>query len=118
MHKIELRLVVSFFDSKKKERVFVSSSDEIFTSIKIELSNDNYSIDYIIDNFIRSITKIDSLFYFFPILLNVDKTIDLVTINYALLLPVDTDINSDNYYVINKNIAIIDPLVRKAIAYV
>lgn len=118
MYTVELKLVISFFNSQKKERVFVSSTDQLFTAISLELPNNNYSIDYTIDNFIRSIAKIDSKFYFLPMFLNIDKTPDLISINYAILLPVDTEISLNDYYIVNKNIAIIDTLVRKAIAYV
>lgn len=118
MYKVEISLIISSFHFEKKDRVFVSSNKDIFSPPKLTMQNNNFTISYLIDNFIRSIVKTDPKFQFLPILLDVDKSIDIFNIYYAIMLSIDTQLNSEDHYLISKNIAIIDPIVRRALSYV
>lgn len=113
----QLNLVASYFSVSNKERFFLSKSENFFDVPFTNLIGDNRTISNYLDDIIYNITTIPKSEHYLYNLLSVVKIENIVNINYSVLLP-DKIQTRTNIYAIKSNLAMIDPLVRKAMAYV
>lgn len=113
----KLNLVVSYFDLSNRERVFLSKSIDYFIPLSVYMQPDEKIISQYLDDIIYSTTDIPETEHYLYNLLSLVKDGDTLNINYATLLPDTIKVKSDTYCIKN-NIAMLDPLVRKAMIYV
>lgn len=125
MPDVRCNLVVSLYLKDKNNRYFVSSTDDHYTSLSffLDLNKDisftsmeehlnTFLYNHIEQNTITSLAKYVPYYN----LLGVKINGSILDINYATMLPMDTKMK--NAFLISPNLAIIDPTVRKAMAYV
>jgi len=118
MLETHLNLVVSIYNIDKRERMFLSTDKEYFVCPKIEILEDTNNINSILLSLINDCVIIKNNYFPLFQLLSVNKDNSQLSINYATMLPSDTTIRLDKAYLISYNISVIDPIVRKALAYV
>jgi hypothetical protein len=114
---IKLNLVASYYDTKNRERVFLSSSSEYFDVLSVNIIEDNKNIVSYLDEILYTRTNTPRSEHYLYNLLSVVKVESTVNINYCVLLPDSIKTNQDTY-IIKSPVATIDPLVRKAMSYV
>jgi len=120
MHNITLNLVVSVFNTEKQDRLFISSISDYYVplSMKIDDSHISYSFHDILDSIICTHTNLKPTYKLSYNLISLKKKELDIDINYAVMLPIDTTIKGSLCHLLSYNIAVVSPLVRKAMAYV
>ena len=117
MFDVYLYLIMSTFCTKNNTRFFLSLNDQYFETPSFALTKNGLSVTEELSLFVKRYYDIDEpLFYH---LLKVEKT-SIINLYYSTLLPIDISLKQDNQsiYLINSNIAVVDPMVRKAMIYV
>lgn len=110
-------IVPIIIDTKKLERLFISSQDKFYHPIIVnstECINCNTILSCISLDLKKYILNIETQLLQYKIL-SCTKTDSVISINYAVIIPDSVEIK--NCYIKNHNIAILHPLVRKALAY-
>ena len=120
MHNITINLVASVFYTDKQDRLFISSVADYYVPLSMLLDNNHkaYSLNDCLDSMIFKHANINSKYKLSYNLLSLKKQELDLNINYATMLPIDTEIKDGLSYLSSYNIAVINPLVRKAMAYV
>lgn len=119
MFDIKLNLVASIFYTEKNNRLFLSTEEKYYSVpyIALDKDRDQQGIDKCLNTFIYTYApEIKDNYCPYYHLIGVKKNINLIEISYATMLPIDTKITS--MFLVGYNLAIIDPLVRKAMSYV
>lgn len=114
MLEVIINFVISVYYTDKQTRFFLSSNKDFFVCPQIRINGDALTMDNYLNNFIQKYTN--EQFAIHHRLLSIKKEYNTITINYSTMLPIDTKVNDID--LISYNVAIIDPLVRKAINYV
>jgi len=116
MYKLIIQVVLSKWNSHTNTKQFFSSNGKSFEPLS-EIFQDNKSdIDHLIDSVIYKYTSLPQNYKNFYHLVKLSKTEDTLCAIYATMVPEDTE--AKDCFLINYNIAIINPLIRKVVNYV
>lgn len=110
-------IVPIIINTKTLERFFLSSQENFYHPIIVESIQciDSDSImDCISLGLKKYILNIETKLLQYKIL-SATKTDNIISINYAIILP--DSVETENCYIKPYNIAILNPLVRKAMSY-
>jgi hypothetical protein len=120
MHNITLNLVVSVFSTEKQDRLFLSSISDYYVPLSMTIDNShiNDSLNDCLDKIILSHTNIKPGYQLSYNLLSLKKKELDIDINYAVMLPINTEIKGGGVHLLSYNIAVVNPLARKAMAHV
>lgn len=115
MYKTNICLFISSFDLKKNERVILSTTEEKYVPLSIELQDYHKTVHDALKELFESVVEMDFQ-WTNAILVDVVKETDSVNIHYACLIPPDTVIKQHSY--ISTHLAIINRIARKSLSYV
>jgi|688.fasta_scaffold165387_3 hypothetical protein len=110
-------IIPIIIDTKKLERLFISSQEKFYYPIIIDCTEcvDCDTVTNCISLCLKKyITNIETQLLQYRIL-SCTKTDSVISINYAVVVP--DSIELKNCYIKNYNISVLHPLVRKALAY-
>ena len=98
--------------------MFLSSNRDYFVCPKIIVQEDTTNINTLLMSLVNDCVVIKNNYRPLFQLLSVNKNNNELNINYATMVPSDTEIKLDKAYLTSYNIAVIDTTVRKALSYV
>jgi hypothetical protein len=115
MFNISIELYVLSFDFEKNERCFVSTDSNVYLPLQKEIEHNSLSIE---DNLAELFEKHIQLGFGWVkhIIIGVTKLDENINMCYACSIPPGTPLI--NSYYKSSNVAIINPLARKALLYV
>jgi hypothetical protein len=125
MPEIKCNLVAAIYIKDKSNRYFVSSTDGHYTPLSFflnldkdtdSLTLDDHLTNFLYDHIEKNITTSPERYAPYYNLLGVKKNGSILEINYTTILPADTKVK--NAFLISPNLAVINPVARKAMAYV
>jgi len=116
MYKTNICLFISSFDLKKNERFILSTTDEKYVPLSIELQDYHKTVHDALKELFESVVVMD-FEWANPLLVDVTKEIDsIINIHYACVIPPETEFKQA--YSISVNLAIINKIARKSLSYV
>lgn len=116
MYKLTIQIVLSKWNQHTNTKQFFSLNEKNFEPLCETFENDKSDIDYLIDSVVHKYTSLPKNYKNFYHLVKLSKIQDTICATYATMAPEDTDVK--DCFLINYNIAIINPLIRKVINYV
>ena len=110
-----VQLYVLSFDFEKNERCFVSADSNVYLPLQKQIEHNSLSIE---DNLAELFEKHIQLGFGWVkhIIIDVNKLDENINVCYACSIPPGTPLI--NSYYKSSNVAIINPLARKALLYV
>ena len=118
MLETNLNLVISIYNMEKRERMFLSTNKEYFVCPRIMVQENTANINTLLLTLINDCIIMKNNYRPLFQLLSVNKNNNELNINYATMIPIDTELKLDKAYLTSYNIAVIDTTVRKALSYV
>lgn len=125
MPEVKCNIVAALYIKDKNNRYFVSSNDEYYIPLSFFLdlnrdtsilTLDDHLTNFLYDHIEKNGTTSPERYIPYYNLLGVKKNGSILEINYATILPTDTKVKKA--FLISPNLAVIDPIVRKAMSYV
>jgi len=115
MYKTNICLFISSFDLDKNERFILSTTEEKYIPLSIELQDYHKIVRDALKELFESVVVMD-FEWANPLLVDVTKETDSVNIHYVCAIPPETEIKRG--YPISVNLAIINKIARKSLSYV
>jgi hypothetical protein len=115
MYKTNVCLFISSFDLEKNERFILSTTEEKYIPLSIELQDYHKTVRDALRELFESTVVID-FEWINPLLVDVLKEDDSINIHYACTIPPETEIKQGSR--ISVHLAIINKIARKSLSYV
>jgi hypothetical protein len=116
MYKLSIQIILSKWNQHTNTKQFFSLNEKNFELLSETFEDNKSGINDLVDSVIYKYTSLSHNYKSYHNLIKLSKIDDIIYATYAIIVPEDT--TATNCFLVNYNIAIINPIIRKAINYV